>query len=157
MSFFCSLLSQADSDLINLRPSEEGEAAFEELERTFATLDFNDVFQKMEITNAGIFSPSVKVESRTHIISNTGLELPRMKLDFSANLKTPLEDIGELLKSSFCRASQPTPSLSCWFRCHCRHHWSLLSWVSSSRSSVTLKAITITIIAKLSLQLPLAE
>ena len=88
--------STLQTDLINLRPSEEGEAAFEELERTFATLDFNDVFQKMEITNAGIFSPSVKLRcSRTRIISNTGLELPRMKLDFSANLKTPLEDIGE--------------------------------------------------------------
>ena len=57
-----SLLSQAQSDLINLRPSEEGEAAFEELERTFATLDFNDIFQKMEITNAGVFSPSIKLE-----------------------------------------------------------------------------------------------
>lgn len=57
-----SLLSQAQPDLINLRPSEEGETAFEELERTFATLDFNDIFQKMEITNAGVFSPSVKLE-----------------------------------------------------------------------------------------------
>jgi len=65
----------SEAHMFLMRPSEEGEAAFEELERTFATLDFNDVFQKMEITNAG-------------------LELPRMKLDFSANLKTPLEDIG---------------------------------------------------------------
>ena len=30
-------------------------------------------------------------------MTNAGLELPRMKLDFSANLKTPLEDIGELI------------------------------------------------------------
>ena len=59
----------------HLRPSQEGEAAFEELERTFATLDFEEIFQNMEITNAG-------------------LELPRMKLDFSANLKRPLQDIG---------------------------------------------------------------
>merc|ERR1712107_271433 len=52
-----------------------GEAAFEELERTFASLDFEEIFQKMEITNAG-------------------LELPKMKLDFSANLKPALQDIG---------------------------------------------------------------
>ena len=51
--------------------------AFEELERTFASLDFEEIFQKMEITNAG-------------------LELPKMKLDFSANLKPALQDIGEL-------------------------------------------------------------
>ena len=51
-------------DLVNLRPSEEGEAAFEELERTFASLNFEDVFQKMEITNAGIFSPSLHCQNK---------------------------------------------------------------------------------------------
>ena len=64
-------------DLFSPRPSQEGKAAFEELERTFASLDFEEIFQKMEITNAG-------------------LELPKMKLDFSANLKPALQDIGEL-------------------------------------------------------------
>jgi len=65
----------SEAHMFLMRPSQEGEAAFEELERTFASLDFEEIFQKMEITNAG-------------------LELPKMKLDFSANLKPALQDIG---------------------------------------------------------------
>ena len=75
--FFKILFLTIKQDLFSPRPSQEGEAAFEELERTFASLDFEEIFQKMEITNAG-------------------LELPKMKLDFSANLKPALQDIGEL-------------------------------------------------------------
>ena len=75
--FFKIFFLTIKQDLFSLRPSQEGEAAFEELERTFASLDFEEIFQKMEITNAG-------------------LELPKMKLDFSANLKPALQDIGEL-------------------------------------------------------------
>ena len=74
---FQNIFLTIKQDLFSTRPSQEGEAAFEELERTFASLDFEEIFQKMEITNAG-------------------LELPKMKLDFSANLKPALRDIGEL-------------------------------------------------------------
>ena len=75
--FFEIFFLTIKQELFSPRPSQEGEAAFEELERTFASLDFEEIFQKMEITNAG-------------------LELPKMKLDFSANLKPALQDIGEM-------------------------------------------------------------
>lgn len=56
-------------------PTVAGEAAFTQLESTLPDLNFQDLFSRMEPTYADF-------------------ELPKMKLEFSANLKESLESLG---------------------------------------------------------------
>ena len=58
-----------------MMPTKTGKEAFEELEKKFLTLNFEDIFQKMEPAYAEI-------------------QLPRMKMEFQSNLKKVLEEIG---------------------------------------------------------------
>jgi serine protease inhibitor len=58
-----------------MMPTKAGKEAYEELESKFLTLNFEEIFQKMEPVYAEI-------------------ELPRMKMEFQSNLKKVLEDIG---------------------------------------------------------------
>ena len=58
-----------------MMPTKTGKEAYEELESKFLTLNFEEIFQKMEPVYAEI-------------------ELPRMKMEFQSNLKKVLEDIG---------------------------------------------------------------
>lgn len=58
-----------------IRPTEEGPDAYNELEAKFTALQFQEIFQLMEPAYGEI-------------------ELPRMKMEFQANLKDALQDIG---------------------------------------------------------------
>ena len=58
-----------------MMPTKTGKEAYEELESKFLTLNFEEIFQKMEPVYAEI-------------------ELPRIKMEFQSNLKKVLEDIG---------------------------------------------------------------
>jgi len=65
----------SEAHMFLIRPIEDGQEAYETLESKFTSLHFQDVFQKMEPAYAEI-------------------ELPRMKMEFQANLKDYLADIG---------------------------------------------------------------
>ena len=65
----------SEAHMFLMLPTEESPAAYANLETTFATLDFEEVFQKMEPVYAEI-------------------EMPRMKMEFQTNLKEVFEDIG---------------------------------------------------------------
>lgn len=57
-------------------PSTEGEEAFEAVEKKFQTLNFEEVFAKMGVVFGDIL-------------------LPRMEMEFSANLGPFLADLGK--------------------------------------------------------------
>jgi len=65
----------SEAHMFLILPTEEGQEAYEALESKFTALQFQDIFQRMEPAYAEI-------------------ELPRMKMEFAANLKGHLEDIG---------------------------------------------------------------
>lgn len=65
----------SEAHMFLMRPTEEGQAAYQQLERTFSTLNFEDIFQSMEPSYGEI-------------------EVPRMKMEFQANLREALKDIG---------------------------------------------------------------
>ena len=77
----------SEAHMFLMLPTKEGKEAYEELERKFLTLNFEEIFQKMEPAYADI-------------------ELPRMKMEFQSNLKEALQNIGmtDILAShlSFC-------------------------------------------------------
>ena len=65
----------SEAHMFLMLPTKEGKEAYEELEKKFLTLNFEEIFQKMEPAYADI-------------------ELPRMKMEFKSNLKKALENIG---------------------------------------------------------------
>eukprot|EP00091_Calanus_sinicus_P023914 TRINITY_DN8321_c0_g1_i4.p1 TRINITY_DN8321_c0_g1~~TRINITY_DN8321_c0_g1_i4.p1 ORF type:complete len:474 (-),score=124.60 TRINITY_DN8321_c0_g1_i4:74-1495(-) len=65
----------SEAHMFLMMPTKTGKEAYEELESKFLTLNFEEIFQKMEPVYAEI-------------------ELPRMKMEFQSNLKKVLEDIG---------------------------------------------------------------
>jgi len=65
----------SEAHMFLMMPTKTGKEAFEELEKKFLTLNFEDIFQKMEPAYAEI-------------------QLPRMKMEFQSNLKKVLEEIG---------------------------------------------------------------
>jgi len=65
----------SEAHMFLMMPTKTGKEAYEELETKFLTLNFEDIFQKMEPNYAQI-------------------ELPRMQMEFQSNLKKVLEDIG---------------------------------------------------------------
>jgi len=85
----------SEAHMFLMMPTATGQEAYEELERKFLTLNFEDIFQKMEPAYAEI-------------------ELPRMKMEFQSNLKEVLADIG--IKKLF--SGKPTqdfePMTSAW-------------------------------------------
>jgi len=65
----------SEAHMFLIRPTRPGLEAFQALEQAFTALQFQDIFQKMEPAYAEI-------------------ELPRMTMEFQANLKHVLADIG---------------------------------------------------------------
>jgi len=65
----------SEAHMFLMLPTKEGREAYEELEKKFLTLNFEEIFQKMEPAYADI-------------------ELPRMKMEFQSNLKEALQNIG---------------------------------------------------------------
>eukprot|EP00092_Neocalanus_flemingeri_P102983 GFUD01131729.1.p1 GENE.GFUD01131729.1~~GFUD01131729.1.p1 ORF type:complete len:527 (+),score=142.23 GFUD01131729.1:57-1637(+) len=65
----------SEAHMFLMMPTKTGKEAYEELETKFLTLNFEEIFQKMEPAYAGI-------------------ELPRMQMEFQSNLKKVLEEIG---------------------------------------------------------------
>ena len=65
----------SEAHMFLMLPTTEGQKAYQELESRFLTMNFEELFQKMEPVYAEV-------------------ELPRMKMEFQTNLKGALEDIG---------------------------------------------------------------
>ena len=76
----------SEAHMFLMLPTKTGRDAFEDLERKLPSLNFEEIFEKMEVVFGDIL-------------------LPRMEMEFTANLGPFLSGIGEKSHKNYCAFS----------------------------------------------------